>query len=158
MGDPLDAAIARSEAALEMLEDCKDELVATYTRLLFEIAKEKARIMRDLRAKYLADDRVWLTALVQTDLPALTNQYARLMGMHRRLWERDYKRNGWEVVCLRYGGAMARLADMTDELARYLAGELKTIVELDETPLAPARVAQHYMQLATPSAQLGDGF
>lgn len=158
MGDPLDAAIARSEAALKTLEDCQDELVGAYARLCFEIAKEKARIMRDLRAKYLADDRVWLAALVQTDLPALTNQYAGLMGMHRRLWERDYKRNGWEVVCLRYGGAMARLADMTDELARYLAGELKTIAELDEEPLNPARMAQHYAQLATPSAQLGDGF
>lgn len=158
MGDGFNQAIARSETALKTLEDCQDELVGAYACLLFEIAKEKARIMRDLRAKYLADDRVWLAALVQTDLPALTNQYARLMGMHRRLWERDYKRNGWEVVCLRYGGMMARLADMTDELARYLAGELKTIVELDELPLDPARMAQHYAQLATPSAQLGDGF
>lgn len=158
MGDGFAQAIERSETALRTLEDCQDELVGAYACLLFEIAKEKARIMRDLRAKYLADDRVWLAALVQTDLPALTNQYARLMGMHRRLWERDYKRNGWEVVCLRYGGMMARLADMTDELARYLAGELKTIVELDELPLDPARMAQHYAQLATPSAQLGDGF
>ena len=158
MGDDFDQAIERSETALRTLEDWQDELTAAYACLLFEIAKEKARIIRDLRGKYLVDDRVWLAALVQTDLPALTNQYARLMGMHRRLWERDYKRNGWEVVCLRYGGMMARLADMTDELARYLAGELKTIVELDELPLDPARMAQHYAQLATPSAQLGDGF
>ena len=154
----MDAAIARSEAALKLLEDCPDELVGTYACLLFEIAKEKARIVRDLRTKYLADDRIWLERLVQTDLPALVNQYAELMGVHRRLWERDYKRNGWEVVCLRYGGAMARLADMADELKRYLAGELKTIAELDETPLNPARFAQHYAQMVTPSAGLGDGF
>ena len=158
MGDPLDAAIARSEAALKTLEDCPDELVAAYACLLFEIAKEKARIVRDLRTKYLADDRIWLERLVQTDLPALVNQYAKLMGVHRRVWERDYKRNGWEVVCLRYGGAMARLTDMADELARYLAGELKTVAELDETPLNPARIAQHYAMMVTPSAQLGDGF
>ena len=158
MGDGFAQAIERSETALKTLEDCQDELVGAYACLLFEIAKEKARIMRDLRAKYLADDRVWLAALVQTDLPALINQYAKLMGIHRRLWERDYKRNGWEVICLRYGGAMARLADMTDELVRYLAGELKTIAELDETPLSAARMAQHYAQLATPSAQMGDGF
>jgi len=158
MSDSMDAAIARSEAALAVLKACPDETVREYACLLFEIAKEKARILRDLRTKYLADDRGWLTALVQTELPALINQYARLMGVHRRLWERDYKRNGWEVVCLRYGGAMARLADMKDELARYLAGELHTVAELDEEPLNPARFAQHYQQMVTPSAGLGDGF
>ena len=158
MGDSMDAAIARSEKALAALEACPDKLVREYARLLFEIAKEKAGILRDLRAKYLADDRLWLVQLAQEDLPALTNQYAKLMGIHRRLWERDYKRNGWEVVCLRYGGAMARLADVTDELVRYLAGELKEIVELEETPRSPARIAQHYEHMVTPSAALGTGF
>lgn len=158
MGDSMDAAIARSEAAIAALADCRDELTQKYACLLFEIAKEKARILRDLRKEYLADDRVWLVQLAQEDLPALINQYAKLMGIHRRLWERDYKRNGWEVVCLRYGGAMARLADMADELVRYLAGELKTVAELDETPLNPARFAQHYAMMVTPSAQMGDGF
>ena len=158
MGDSMDAAISRSEQALKALPAYKDETVVAYAALLFEIAKEKARILRDLREKYLSDDRVWLVALAQTDLPRLTNQYAKLMGIHRRLWERDYKRNGWEVVCLRYGGAMARLADLADELVRYLAGELRTIAELDETPLDPARFAQHYELMVTPSAKLGDGF
>ena len=158
MGDSMDEAIARSEKALAAFEACPDKLVREYACLLFEVAKEKARILRDLRAKYLADDRLWLVQLAQEDLPALTNQYAKLMGIHRRLWERDYKRNGWEVVCLRYGGAMARLADVTDELVRYLAGELKEIVELEETPLSPARIAQHYEHMVTPSAALGTGF
>ena len=158
MGDTMDAAIARSEQALSALAMYQEEPVGTYASLLFEIAKEKARILRDLREKYLTDDRVWLVKLTQEDLPRLINQYAKLMGIHRRLWERDYKRNGWEVVCLRYGGAMARLADMADELVRYLAGELKTIAELDETPLDPSRRAQHYAMMVTPSAQLGDGF
>ena len=158
MGDSMDAAIARSERALETVSVYEDETVRTYASLLFGIVREKARILRDLREKYLADDRVWLVKLAQEDIPALINQYARLMGIHRRLWERDYKRNGWEVVCLRYGGAMARLADTADELCRYLAGELKAIAELDETPLDPARFAQHYAMMVTPSAQLGDGF
>lgn len=158
MGDSFDAAIVRSERALEELEAYPDETARQYAKLLFEIVKEKARILRDLRERYLADDRVWLVELTQEGIPALINQYARLMGIHRRMWERDYKRNGWEVVCLRYGGAMARLADVADELVRYLAGELKTIAELEETPLSPARYAQHYAMMVTPSAQMGDGF
>ena len=158
MGDPLDAAIARSEKALAMLASYKKELPCEYAATLFEIVKEKARILRDLREKYLAGDRVWMTKLAQEDLPALTNQYAKLMGLHRRMWERDCKRYGWEVVCMRYGAAMARLADVTDELVRYLAGELACIIELDETPLSPERRAQHYEQMVTPSAMMGVGF
>ena len=158
MGDPLDAAIARSEKALEVLADYRADLSGEYASLLFEIVKEKARVVRDLREKYLADDREWLTKLAKEDLPTLIQQYAKLMGAHRRMWERDCKRYGWEVVCLRYGAAMARLADAADEIGRYLAGELKTIVELDETPLSPARRAQHYEQMVTPSAMMGVGF
>ena len=157
-GDTPDAAIARSEKALETLEPYRKELTGEYACLLFEIAKEKARLARDLRDRYLADDRAWLVQLAQEDLPRLTNQYARLMGIHRRLWERDMKRFGWEVICLRYGATMARLADVTDEIVRYLAGELKTIEELDEVPLSPEHGWMRYQDLATPSVGFGTGF
>ena len=158
MGDSMDAAIARSECALQVLAAYREETVGEYAVLLFEIAKEKARIIRDLREKYLAGEHAWLRQLAQADIPALITHYQQLMRVHRRLWERDCKRNGWEVVCLRYGGAMARLADAADEIARYLSGELATIAELDETPLHPARRAQHYEHMVTPSAGLGTGF
>ena len=158
MGDTMDAAIARSRQALGVLPMYKEETVREYASLLFEIAAEKARILRDLRAKYLADDRVWLGRLANEEIPALIKKYEALMRAHRRLWERDCRRSGWEVVCLRYGGAMARLADAADEIARYLEGKLDTIAELDETPLSPARIAQHYEHMVTPSAALGTGF
>ncbi|MBQ7887701.1 MAG: family 20 glycosylhydrolase [Clostridia bacterium] len=158
MGDTMDAAIARSERALDILRTYKEETVGGYACLLFEIVKEKARMLRDLRERYLADDRRWLAALAGQDIPALIGKYAQLMCAHRRLWERDMKRNGWEVVCLRYGGAMARLADAADEIKRYLSGELDTIAELEEVPLDPARRAQHYEHMVTPSAALGTGF
>ena len=156
MGDPLDAAIARSEAALKTLEDCPDELVAAYACLLFEIAKEKARIVRDLRTKYLADDRIWLERLVQTDLPALVNQYAKLMGVHRRVWERDYKRTGWEVMALRYSAVIGRLVDVQDALKRYVNGQLDTLEELDEPVLDThrARAMKQYSLLVSPMYEI----
>ncbi|MBQ4265358.1 MAG: family 20 glycosylhydrolase [Clostridia bacterium] len=158
MGDSMDAVIARSEQALDALRAYQEETVGCYARLLFEIAAEKARIVRDLRQKYLAGDREWLAKLAQQDIPTLIKKYEQLMRAHRTLWERDCKRFGWEVVCLRYGAAMCRLADAADEIMRYLSGSLKTIEELDETPLSPARSSQQYMHLVTPSAGLGTGF
>ena len=158
MGDSMDAVIARSERALNALRMYKEETVSKYACLLFEIVIEKARIVRDLREKYLADERIWLSTLAQEDIPVLIKKYEQLMRAHRALWERDCKRFGWEVICLRYGAAMSRLADAADEIARYLSGGLRTIEELDETPRSPARSSQQYMHLVTPSAALGTGF
>lgn len=158
MGDSMDAAIARSDRALSVLRTSAQSEVTRYACLLFEIAREKARLIRDLRERYLTADREWLARLVQTDIPALIDRYEQLMCAHRALWERDCRRRGWEVVCLRYGAAKERLADAADEIARYLSGELKTIEELDEVPLSAARSSQQYMNLVTPSAGLGTGF
>ena len=123
-----------------------------------EMVNGKAKLVRDMRAKYLAGDRAWLRETAHVDIPRMLQKYDKLMALHQQMWDKDMKRNGWEVVCLRYGGVMARLADVTDELVRYLAGELKEIVELEETPLSPARIAQHYAHMVTPSAALGTGF
>ena len=61
-------------------------------------------------------------------------------------------RNGWEVLCLRYGGVSARLMDVQDEIRRYLKGELPAIAELEEAPLPANRIWwQHYHGCVTPS-------
>ena len=80
------------------------------------------------------------------------------MRLHREIWERDMKRQGWEVICLRYGAVCGRLADAADEIGRYLAGEVDTIEELDEEPLDSWRGVLLYETLVTPSADLGAGF
>ena len=157
-GDTPDAAIARSERALETLRIYKETTEGRYACLLFEIAGEKARIARDLRDRYLADDRVWLEKLARADIPQLIEKYDQLRRAHQALWERDMKRFGWEVICLRYGAAIGRLADVADEIMRYLAGELETIVELDETPLSPEHGWMRYQDLVTPSVDFGVGF
>lgn len=157
-GDTPDAAIARSEKALETLYTYKETTVGRYACLLFEIAKEKARMVRDLRAKYIAGDREWLGRLADEDIPQLMEQYAALRQAHQALWERDMKRFGWEVICLRYGAAIGRLADVADEIKRYLAGELDNIEELDVVPLSPEHGWMRYQDLATPSVGFGTGF
>ncbi len=159
-GDTLEAAITRSDAALSVLRKLDDAfaLERAYACLLFEIVQEKARLVRDMRSKYVENDREWLRSTANDAIPLLIEWYERLMQAHRALWERDMKRFGWEVLCLRYGAAVGRLRDTADELCRYLAGKLERIEELEEAPLCAARIAQHYEHLVTPSAALGTGF
>ncbi len=157
-GDTPDAAIARNKKALQTLRIYKETTEGRYACLLFEIAKEKARMARDLRDRYLADDRAWLEKLAREDIPLLMEKYNQLRLAHQALWERDMKRFGWEVICLRYGAAIGRLADVAEEIMRYLAGELKCIEELDEVPLSPEHGWMRYQDLVTPSVDFGVGF
>ncbi|MBQ7824944.1 MAG: family 20 glycosylhydrolase [Clostridia bacterium] len=156
--DTPDAAIARCEKALETLHIYEETAEGRYACLLFDIVKEKARLARDLRAKYIAGDREWLGRLADADIPQLMEKYAQLRRVHQALWERDMKRFGWEVICLRYGAAIGRLADVADEIKRYLAGELDTIEELDVVPLGPEHGWMRYQDLVTPSVDFGTGF
>ena len=157
-GDTLDAVIARSEAALDVLVAQEDHLEIRYAAALFEVVREKARLVRDLRARYVAGDRAWLREMAFVGLPRILQKYEQLMKLHRALWERDMKRFGWEVLALRYGAVMGRLQDAADEIKRYLAGELDAIEELEETLLESVRIEQHFEHLVTPSAALGTGF
>lgn len=139
-GDPLGEAQRRMRGALPALKAHEERLDCRYAALLMELCARKAKLMRELRARYLAGDRAFLAAAADEEIPALLALYDRLLPAHRALWERDMRRFGWEVIALRYGAVTGRLRDVQDELARYLSGELSTLEELDAEPL-PARCA-----------------
>ncbi len=148
-------AAARFRRAAETLAGYPDSAECRYARLCFQTAAMKGELVAELRDRYLAHDRAWLRQTVTVTIPALQEQYQRLLEAHRGLWERDMKRFGWEILALRYGAVTGRLADVQDELSRYLAGELPAIPELDEVPLPVFRRAgQHFHGFVTPNAHL----
>ena len=157
-GDTLEAAMARADAALPVLAKYQNRLDCRYAAQVFETMRQKAALISDMRDKYIAGDRAWLEHTAAETIPQLIREYDKLMRLHRELWERDMKRQGWEVICLRYGAVMGRLADAADEIGRWLRGEIGTIEELDEEPLNSWRGVLLYETLVTPSADLGMGF
>ena len=153
--EPLDGAVARYRAAEAVLAKYTDRLDCRYAHLCFQVAAAKGEVISQLRSRYLAGDRAWLAALAREAIPALYILYGQLMHAHRRLWERDMKRFGWEVLSLRYGAVMGRMLDVQDELERYLDGELDAIPELEEEPLRPGRVySQFFFGVTTPTCVL----
>lgn len=146
------ARFRRAENALHAyssIEECR------YAQLCFRIAAMKGEIIGSLRERYLAGDRDYLQKVADQLIPDLQVGYQQLLRAHRCLWERDMKRFGWEVLALRYGAVTGRLADIRDELSRYLAGTLPSIPELEEEPLPVFRSAgQHYRGFVTPNASL----
>lgn len=153
VNDSLEAVIARSERAVKTLSTYQDRLDCRYANALFDVCIQKAAFIGQVRERYLAGDRAWLAQAEETDIPALHAAYRRLCDLHRHLWERDNRRFGWEVLALRYGGAMERLLDVQDEIHRYLSGELPAIEELDAEPKGFIKGKKHsvYGKFVTPA-------
>ena len=135
----LPAAMERSCQALDILADYQDREDCRYASALFEVCKQKAALLLKIRPLYLQDERDQLRTIALEEIPALLSAYERLHTLHKAQWESVYRRNGWEVLALRYGAVEGRLRDVQDALLRWCDGKLSTLCELDETPLNPAR-------------------
>ncbi len=137
--DELPGALERSRKALSILADYPDNPDCVYARALFDVCARKADLKMRIRPAYLAGDRKALEEIARWEIPALIDAYDHLRRLHKAQWETTYKRNGWEVLALRYGSVMGRLADVQDSILRWCAGELPNLCELDEEPMDPTR-------------------
>ena len=138
-GEELRESVARSEEALSLLAPYPHLPECRYASALFEVCRQKALLLTELRPRYLAGDRAWLDDMARRRIPELLDAYKTLRAQHRALWERDNKRNGWEVMALRYGSVIGRLEDVQDAVLRYCAGTLSALCELEEEPLDSSR-------------------
>ncbi len=123
-----------------------------YVLAVFRTLVGKIRLIQAIRAAYEKKDKAALADLADKDIPALADSYIALMYAHGALWESNSKRQGWEVLSLRYGGAVGRLEDVGNELKRYAEGTLACIPELDEKEL-PDGKGSGYDRVSTPSAK-----
>ena len=153
-GEELAACVSRSEQALSILAPLSQDLRCRYAASVFEVVRRKGKILAEIRNRYLNGDRAWLRQAAEETIPALMDAYRALREAHRAIWESEFKRNGWEVLALRYGAVLGRLEDVCQSLKRYAEGELDTLCELDEAQLDPDRGAQFFEKYVTPMAHL----
>ena len=118
-----------------------------------EMMAKKAFLMAHLRNWYIAGDRAALADARDRMIPEIMDLTAALRDLHRKQWEKNRKRFGWETMVLRYGATLGRLEDVRQLLDRYLQDEIETIEELDAEPQILDRW-QHYHQLAAPTVIL----
>ena len=146
------AVFERCHAGAKTLEKYRGSVSCDYAHALLTVAAHKADIVSKLRDSYVNGDKAYLAKVASAEIPALIGETDTLMRAHKRLWNETFKRNGWEVLSLRYGALTGRLVDVQEELLAYLKGELATIPELDETPLPSARKGgmQYYQVYVAP--------
>lgn len=138
-GEALENCRERAEKALGILAQWPNDPRCRYASALFEVIRQKAPLMQAIRARYLAGDKAWIAQAAEKDIPALMDAYRTLRDEHRSIWESEFKRNGWEVIALRYGAVLGRLEDAAFSMKRWAAGEIPSLCELEEEPLDPTR-------------------
>lgn len=118
----------------ERLERICGELFSYYG-LLARILSVKCDMGIRVRKAYLSGDRETLRMIAEQELPQLRELVGELRIQREKIWYREYKPNGYEVLDIRFSGVEARLRTAARRIKEYLDGEIKSIEELEEERL-----------------------
>ena len=103
-----------------------------YTKILYEIAIEKADLRIKLRKAYAEGDKKYLCLVANEILPALKEKYITFKRILKKQWHSTYKQFGFETLSLRIGSVVYRLDDVVEDINSYLAGETEHLEALEE--------------------------
>lgn len=129
------AGLAKELAAFAE-QDTGEAGSLTFAHQLAYTLSLKAAAYDELLAAYGGMDKEALADLAETAIPALIAEVKTLWDLHRAVWMAQNKVFGFEVQCVRYGGLLLRLEEVSMRIKQLLSGEIATVEEL-EVPVVP---------------------
>ena len=129
------AGLAKELAAFAE-QDTGEAGSLTFAHQLAYTLSLKAAAYDELLAAYGGMDKEALADLAETAIPALIAEVKTLWDLHRAVWMAQNKAFGFEVQCVRYGGLLLRLEEVSMRIKQLLSGEIATVEEL-EVPVVP---------------------
>lgn len=127
-----DDAIERYTKALETIEKYKSYKYYSYYSLLFKIVTEKAKLLKNLRAEYLANNREYLADVANRVLPELIRNYKDFWEVFKNQWLEIKKPQTIEDYSRHLAAMEYRLEYTKETITKYLNGEINQIAELEE--------------------------
>ncbi len=126
----LEAKLKKSAA------ECSEyKKIFEFYHALAVVLKTKAEIGIKLKRAYDSNDRTSLEGFANETLPKLKEDLEKLRIANMEYFFEEYKPIGWEVMDIRYGGAIMRADTAIKRLCDYLSGKIDTIDELKEERL-----------------------
>ncbi|MEI2405317.1 beta-N-acetylhexosaminidase [Niallia taxi] len=110
------------------------EALFNFYEQLAAVLADKAEIGIQVKAAYEQKDYEEMKALLLT-LDKISANVDLLRQKHRSLWFQANKPFGWEVMDVRYGGVLARIASAKFRLQEWINGRISFIEELEEVRL-----------------------
>lgn len=106
-----------------------------YQKLSLVLAT-KSGIGRNLCIAYKDNNMEYLNIAVDVILPDLYTKIKELHHSHRDLFMSHHKPVGWEILDIRYGGAIQRVDTAMYRIKQYITGQIKSLEELEEQRLS----------------------
>ncbi|GAA0292679.1 hypothetical protein GGQ92_002678 [Gracilibacillus halotolerans] len=153
--EQLSQKIASSRDAsreLDFILDVPEKLAA--------VLAKKAQVGIRLKTAYDGNDKEELREIATTELPKIMRRVEALKQAHKVQWLTLNKPFGWEVLDIRYGGLISRLATAIERLTDYVDGNLDKIEELEQERLpynsnldktSGLGWSSYYYRIATPN-------
>lgn len=109
-------------------------LFSVYGKLCAALALKTEMGIR-IQASYDHHDRNGLRRIAEEELTELAARVKTLHEAHRAQWDATHKIFGWEIIDLRYGGLLARIASAQQRILAYASGEMDRLEELESAKL-----------------------
>ena len=135
---PDNAGAIYQELFTEFLKLARRESPFSYIFKSYEalcrVLARKATYGKRLYQAYQDKDTKTMMVMVE-ELQEIKKDLEVFYDAFRKLWLKDYKGFGFEVMDVRIGGLIARISTVTLMLQDYLAGNIEHIYELEEERL-----------------------
>ena len=95
----------------------------------------KGNIGKSITTAYLAKDLESLEKISKSDLPLLEEELNKLRLAHQKDFYLLYNPIGWEILDIRYGGAIMGVRTAKHRIEEFLAGNIDKILELEQPRL-----------------------
>lgn len=140
--------------------DSEFDLIFETPEQLCRVLELKAEVGIQLKTAYDTNDCAALRRIAEETLPEIIRRIDELRGMHRTQWLAVNKPFGWEVLDIRYGGAVNRMETAIKRIGDYLYGEVNQLEELEQERLYYAPIVEtstalgwcsYYYRMASPN-------
>ncbi len=119
------------KAALGVFDRYPDAPDIAYYKAVFRSALDKVKIHLTLHSHYKAGDKQWLADFAANTIPQIQRDFEELYHLHHSLWKQDYKAQGYELLSIRFAGAIERIHYTGEVIRDYLDGKIDCIEELE---------------------------
>lgn len=134
LSEMLKATLQKAEEQGENVNRAQTDLLEYYV-LMSEVLEQKAGLGFRIRRAYLEADKKTLMLITEVEIPELSAKAAALRKAREKIWYREYKPNGYEVLDIRFSGVEARLRTAKERIKKYLDGSIRELPELKEERL-----------------------
>ncbi len=103
-----------------------------YYRILAKLLEKKAGITERIKRAYYKKKLEEMDSIIKNELNEIEELAENLRLERRKIWMKEYKPFGYEILDIRLAGVSVRAKSAADRLAEFIEGKISSIPELEE--------------------------